>query len=231
MATKKRYKTIKSVLLISLLLIASFIIYVMIINKNSAHMTIRQKLLKAVYPAMMWLTKKAGKNSMSLSGSRAPLKSIYPLQVTLNDCTLLNMNDLKGKKIMLVNSASDCGYTGQYEGLEKLHQQFKDKLVIIAFPANDFKEQEKLDDAEIASFCKMNFGVTFPLAQKSIVINKAGQNEVFKWLTDKSQNGWNNQAPTWNFCKYMLDENGNLTHFFASSVEPTSQEVLDAVSK
>ena len=132
---------------------------------------------------------------------------------------------------MLVNTASGCGYTAQYEQLETLYQQYKEKLVIIGFPSNDFREQEQLNDAQIAAFCKENFGVTFPLVQKSIVISKAGQNEIFKWLSNKTLNGWNNEAPTWNFCKYLIDEDGNLTHFFASSVEPGSQEVLHAISK
>ena len=227
---RNRYKKTKVGLVIVLLFIGSFIIYVLIVNRNSTQMTVRQKLLKAVYPATMWFSKK-GKNATILAGTSAPMTSIYTLQVTLNDGTILNLNELKGKKIMLVNTASDCGYTAQYASLEKLYQQYRDKLVIIGFPANDFKEQEKLDNAEIASFCRVNFGVTFLLAQKSIVVNKPGQNEIFKWLTDKNRNGWNNQVPTWNFCKYLVDESGGLTHFFPSAVDPASKEVLEAISK
>ena len=103
--------------------------------------------------------------------------------------------------------------------------------MVLAFPANDFGEQEKGSNDEIASFCKINYGVTFPLMQKSIVVKSNEQNEVFKWLTDKSKNGWNDQEPTWNFCKYLIDENGVLTNFYNSSISPVSEEVVDAVNK
>ena len=194
-------------------------------------MTLRQKVLKAVYPAMMWFTNKANKNSFVLSGTAEPVTPIYQKTAILNDGSPLNLDSLKGKKLLLVNTASDCGYTAQYEGLEKLYQQYRETLVVIGFPSNDFKEQEQLNDAQIASFCKKNFGVTFPLVQKSIVTNKTGQNEIFHWLSNKGMNGWNDKAPTWNFCKFLVDENGRLTHFFASSVEPGSEEVLNAISK
>jgi len=194
-------------------------------------MTLRQKVLKAVYPAMMWFTNKANKNSFVLSGTAKPVTPIYQQTAILNDGSRLNLDSLKGKKLLLVNTASDCGYTAQYEGLEKLYQQYKERLVVIGFPSNDFKEQEQLNDAQIASFCKKNFGVTFPLVQKSIVTSKTGQNEIFHWLSNKGMNGWNDKAPTWNFCKFLVDENGRLTHFFASSVEPGSEEVLNAISK
>jgi glutathione peroxidase len=94
-------------------------------------------------------------------------------------------------------------------------------LVIIGFPANDFGNQEKGDNATIAAFCKKNYGVSFPLAEKSIVVKKDGQHPLFKWLTDPAKNGWNKQAPTWNFCKYLIDENGNLLRFSDSNVEPS----------
>ena len=130
---------------------------------------------------------------------------------------------------MLVNTASNCGYTNQYEDLQKLYQQFNDQLEIIAFPANDFKEQEKGSDNDIAQFCQVNFGVTFPLAKKSVVIKSGDQNNIFKWLTDKSKNGWNEQPPVWNFSKYLVNEQGSLTHYFDPSVSPLSEDVLKAV--
>lgn len=158
-----------------------------------------------------------------------PVVSLYELQGQLSDGNQLNLNQYKGKKILFVNTASDCGYTGQYEGLEKLFQTYKDKLVVIGFPANDFKEQEKGTDENIAAFCKLNYGVTFPIMKKSSVIKGVNQNNVFKWLSNKEQNGWNDQAPVWNFCKYLVDEQGKLIHFFASSVEPFSDEVKRAI--
>ena len=181
---------------------------------------------------MMWVTQRTDTNTASLANVSAdPLIPFYSLPTTLTNGSQLDLNSYRGKKILLVNTASDCGYTPQFDGLEELYQQFKESLVVLAFPANDFKEQEKGADENIAAFCKINFGVTFPLMKKSQVIKGAGQNEIFEWLTSKDKNGWNDQAPTWNFCKYLLNENGRLTHFFASSVDPLSSEVINAVKK
>ncbi|WP_315818648.1 glutathione peroxidase [Paraflavitalea speifideaquila] len=130
-----------------------------------------------------------------------------------------------------MNTASDCGYTNQYEDLQKLYETYKDKLVIIGFPANDFHEQEKGNDEEIAQFCKVNFGVSFPLAKKSVVIKSPEQNPVFGWLTHKALNGWNEQEPSWNFSKYLVNERGVLTHYFDPSVSPTSNVVITAIAK
>ena len=143
---------------------------------------------------------------------------------------MLDLHQYKGKKILLVNTASDCGFTAQYDELEKLYQQYKDRLVIIAFPANDFKEQEKKDDPSIATFCKLNYGISFPLMQKSHVIKGAEQNAVFQWLSDAKLNGWCDQQPVWNFSKYLINEEGELTHFFAMTVSPLGKEVVGALS-
>jgi glutathione peroxidase len=140
-----------------------------------------------------------------------------------------NFASLKGKKVLIVNTASDCGFTGQYEALEQLQQQFKDKLVVIGFPSNDFKEQEKGDNDNIAAFCKKNYGVTFPLMSKSIVLKKNHQNEVHKWLTDMTINGWCHQEPAWNFCKYLVNEEGTLTHYFPMTIDPLAAEVIKAI--
>lgn len=209
-----------------------FTTYVIIISRNSSEMTVKQKILKAVYPALIWITNKTGKNTLSLSNdSVTPPISFYSLSTVLIDNKQFNFSDLKGKKILLVNTASNCGYTNQYEDLEKLYKHYDGKLIILAFPANDFQEQEKDSDENISAFCKLNYGVTFPLMQKSIVVNKSGQNKVFEWLSDKTKNGWNSQAPTWNFCKYLVSETGSLTNFFSSSVEPGSKEIADAIIK
>ena len=214
-----------------MIVIISFSTFVIIANRNSKNMTAKQKLLKAVYPLMMWVTKSAGINNNALSNKEAmPVVSFYTLQSQLTDGKHLDLNQCKGKKILLVNTASDCGYTGQYEALEKLSQTYKDKLVVIGFPANDFKEQEKGTDENIAAFCKLNYGVTFPIMKKSSVLKGPDQNEIFQWLSSKEKNGWNDQAPSWNFCKYLVDEQGKLIHYFASSVEPLSNEVIKAIN-
>jgi glutathione peroxidase len=195
-------------------------------------MTYRQKILKAVYPALMWWTKITGKNTKTATNEKAaPLVSFYNLKSTLNNGKELDFSQLKGKKVLIVNTASDCGYTNQYDDLQKLNEQYKDKLVILGFPANDFKEQEKGSDEEIAQFCKLNFGVTFPLMKKSIVIKNEQQNPIFQWLTDSTRNGWNQKAPSWNFSKYLINEDGALTNYFDPSVSPLSEEVKKSIEK
>jgi glutathione peroxidase len=195
-------------------------------------MTLRQKVLKAVYPALMWWTKMRGKNVTQLHNQeKQPPVSFYSLNGTLNNDSSFDFASLKGKKVMLVNTASNCGYTDQYEALEKLYEENKNSLMIIGFPANDFKEQEKGTDEEIARFCKMNFGVSFPLMKKSSVRKGENQNPVYKWLTDSTQNGWNTKPPSWNFAKYLVNENGILTEYFGSSISPLSKDVLDAIKE
>ncbi|MBY0481090.1 MAG: glutathione peroxidase [Chitinophagaceae bacterium] len=190
-------------------------------------MSYRQSVLKAIYPLIMLPEKLFGSKNMiqQNTGNAIPKKNFYEMKIALNNGDSLDLNQFKGKKILLVNTASDCGYTAQYAELEKLYQTHKNKLVIIGFPANDFKEQEKKDDAAIAEFCKINYGVTFYLAKKSQVIKGAGQNPVFNWLSDREKNGWCNQEPKWNFCKYLVDGNGVLTGFFAQSVSPLDPRV------
>jgi glutathione peroxidase len=143
--------------------------------------------------------------------------------------TPIDWNLLQGKKVLLVNTASDCGYTAQYKELQQLQDRFADRLVIIGFPANDFKEQEKGDNASIADFCQRNYGVRFQLAQKTSVVSGPLQHPVYRWLTDSSQNGWNTKAPSWNFSKYLVDEEGRLTHYFDPSVSPLSEALIKAL--
>lgn len=204
-----------------------------LVKCNYKFMTGRQRILKIVYPLWIAFTKLLGKNTKILANGKnaRPVQSIYELSVPLNNGNDMPLQTYKGKKLLLVNTASDCGYTNQYDDLQKLYQQFNNQLEIIAFPANDFKEQEKGNDNDIAQFCKVNFGVTFPLAKKSVVIKSAGQNNIFNWLTHKAQNGWNEKAPSWNFSKYLIDEQGTLTHYFDPSISPLSDEVIKAVKK
>lgn len=228
----KRYKKLKRFLIVIAVLIISFIAYVQIVNRNSVNMTNRQKFLKAVYPVFMWFTKLTGTNSEKLATTnKAPAVDFYSLKDTLTNGTAFDFTQLKGKKVLLVNTASNCGYTNQYDDLQKLHQQFGDSLTILGFPANDFKEQEKGNDAAIAEFCKLNFGVTFPLMKKSSVVKGGEQSPVFKWLSDVTQNGWNEKQPTWNFSKYLVNEKGELVNYFDPSVSPLSDEVVTAIKK
>lgn len=193
-------------------------------------MTLRQKILKLIYPLFLIYKKLKGRNKNLYRKDKinAPL-SFYSLSAELNTGEKLLFESLKGKKVLIVNTASNCGYTHQYAELRKLYQYSKEDMAIVAFPSNDFKEQEKGSDEEIARFCKLNYGIDFPLAKKSIVIKSVQQNKVFEWLTHKQLNGWNDQPPTWNFSKYLIDEQGNLTHYFDPAISPLSEEIIKAV--
>ncbi len=219
----------KKAVIILILIITVATGYVVIVNRNSTTMTTRQKLLKAVYPVFMWMQ---GKKAKVLTNEKMqPPVSFYSLKGVLNNGSEFDFTQLKGKKVLLVNTASNCGYTNQYDDLQKLNEKFQNKLVILGFPANDFKEQEKGNDEEIAQFCKINFGVTFPLMKKSSVIRAGDQNEVFKWLTDSTKNGWNSKQPSWNFSKYLINEQGILTNYFDPSVSPLSEEVISEIKQ
>lgn len=194
-------------------------------------MSLRQSVLKLLYPVIMLVGKLfPSKNAVLINtNSISPMHLLYHLSAVTTTGDTVSFSQFKGKKIMIVNTASDCGYTGQYEELEKLYQQNKDKLILIAFPANDFKEQEKADDKSIAQFCKKNYGISFLLMRKVHVIKDSTQDAVFKWLSHAEENGWCNQAPTWNFCKYVIDEKGTLTHFFANTISPLDKKVIQAI--
>lgn len=169
-----------------------------------------------------------GMNKKTNEEKKVPLVSFYSLTATSNKGEEISLRAYKGKKIIIVNLASECGFTPQYQELEELYRHYKDDLVILGFPSNDFGGQEPASDEEIASFCQINFGVTFPLFKKSVVKGAAKQ-DVYKWLSDHTLNGWNDEEPNWNFCKYVVDENGYLSHFFSASVSPMSEEMLEAI--
>jgi glutathione peroxidase len=193
-------------------------------------MSYRQSILKTMYPVIMWTSKAAGKKQTLINKDNAnPVVSFYSLKMKDINGNEISFDYLRGKKVLIVNKASDCGFKGQYEALEQISQQFKSELVVIGFPSNDFKEQEKNDNQNIASFCKKNYGVTFLLMEKSIVIKKNHQNEVHKWLSDMTINGWCHQEPAWNFCKYLINEQGVLTHYFPMTVDPLATEVIAAI--
>ena len=195
-------------------------------------MSYRQSILKTIYPAIMWSGKAAGKKQIQFNkDNKTPIVTFYSLTTKDINGKDFNFASLRGKKVLIVNTASDCGFTGQYEGLEKLQEKYAESLVVVGFPANDFKEQETKDNESIAAFCKKNYGVSFPLMAKSIVIKKNEQNEMFKWLSNTAMNGWNEQEPAWNFCKYLVNEEGTLTHYFPMTVDPLDASVIEAIEK
>ncbi len=148
-----------------------------------------------------------------------PPESFYKLQAKANNGEVISFEKFRGKKILLVNLASQCGFTPQYNALEELNKLHKNKIVVLGFPSNDFGGQEPGTDKEIENFCKVNFGVTFPLFQKDRVKGNDKQ-PVYQWLCNADKNGWNNKDPSWNFCKYVVDEHGNLDKIFSSSISP-----------
>jgi len=155
--------------------------------------------------------------------------SVYDFSLTGIDGKEINLNAFNGKKILFVNVASKCGYTPQYEGLQKLYEQNKEKLVIIGLPCNQFMHQEPGTNEEIQSFCTKNYGVTFPITEK---VNVKGDkiHPLYNWLTRKELNGVEDSKVKWNFQKYLIDEEGKLVQVFGSKVEPLSQEIIDAIN-
>lgn len=156
--------------------------------------------------------------------------SIYDFKVTALNGGTIDFSDFKGKKILIVNTASECGYTPQYEDLQAVYEKYKGKLVIVGFPANNFGKQEPGTNAEIASFCKKNYGVTFPMAAK-ISVKGDDMAPIYHWLTEKTYNNYDNTSVKWNFQKYLVDEKGNLVAMFPSKVKPNSAEVIAAIEK
>ena len=201
-------------------------------NKQSiTHMTIKQKILRFFYSLLMKVQESGAKRQVkrNTAGIAAPV-SFYNLHAELANGSAFDFTGLQGKHVLLVNVASECGYTSQYAELETLYRQHQNNLVILGFPANDFKGQEPGTDADIASFCTINFGVSFPLFKKQSVL-KPQQNSVYAWLSDALKNGWNNQQPTWNFCKYLVDEKGHVVKFYPSKITPLSPELLADIAK
>ena len=162
------------------------------------------------------------------SASRTSPSSFFQFTVNALDGQPVALEQYKGKKIIVLNVASKCGYTPQYADWEKFYEAHKDKVVVLGFPCNDFMGQEPGSADDIAEFCQKNYGVSFPMFEK-VHVKGDETAPVYKWLTDPAQNGWNSQEPTWNFCKYLINEKGELSNFFASKVKPDSPEFLAAV--
>ena len=198
------------------------------LRKGKINFIILMSLLKNItfssYPFLMKISKLTGlginihKNKKMVT---AP-ESFYLLKATLNNGEEISFEKFRGKNVLIVNLASQCGFTPQYTELEHLHQQNKN-IFILGFPSNNFGAQEPGNDVEIAEFCKLNYGVSFLLFKKNEVKGNNKQ-PVYQWLTDKNKNGWNDLEPQWNFYKYLVDEKGNLSQVFSSSVSP--QEIL-----
>lgn len=150
--------------------------------------------------------------------------SIYDFKLTTLDGKPFSLADYKGKKILIVNTASACGFTPQYADLEALYEKYKGKLVIVGFPANNFGGQEPGSNTEIQTFCKKNYGVTFPMSEK-VSVKGEDIHPLFKYLTDEAGKLGEKDPIKWNFTKFLIDENGKLLAVFPSKVKPMSEEI------
>lgn len=150
---------------------------------------------------------------------------IYKFKVDGLSGGTIDFKDFEGKKILIVNTASKCGFTPQYEGLEELYQQYKDKLVVVGFPANNFLGQEPGSNEEIAAFCKKNYGVSFPMAKK-VSVKGDDMAPIYKYLVAEAEKKGIENPIKWNFTKFLIDEKGQLVAVFPSKVKPMSEEIL-----
>jgi glutathione peroxidase len=155
--------------------------------------------------------------------------SIYDFTLNDIDGNPVALAKYKGKKLLLVNVASKCGYTPQYAELQELYEAYRGEFTILAFPANNFGGQEPGTSEDIKSFCSENYGITFPIFEK-ISVKGVDKHPLYRWLSDKNLNGWNNTEPSWNFCKYFIDEEGKLVKFFPSSVKPMDNEIIKLIN-
>lgn len=153
-------------------------------------------------------------------------ETIYEFTVNDIDGNEFPLSQLKGKKVMIVNVASECGFTPQYEAIEQVYETYKDSnFIIIAFPANNFKEQEPGTNKEIKQFCSLNYGLTFPIMAK-ISVKGDEIHPLYKWLTNKDLNGTSNSSVKWNFQKYLINEEGKIDHVINPWVEPDNKKII-----
>ena len=150
-------------------------------------------------------------------------QSIYDFKINSLEGEEIDFAKYKGKNLLIVNVASRCGSTPQYADLEKLHEEFGDQVVVLGFPANNFGSQEPGSNLEIAEFCQKNYGVKFQMFEK-ISVKGEDQHPLYQWLKEKT-----GQEPTWNFCKYLIDEKGKVMKFFPSKVKPLGPEIISAI--
>ena len=162
---------------------------------------------------------------ISSVGGFAQSKGFYDFKVKTLEGNDFDLSSLKGKKVMVVNTASKCGFTPQYKDLEEVYEKYQDVLVIIGFPANNFMNQEPGSASDIRKFCTVNYGVTFPIMEK-ISVKGNDMHPLYKWLTSKKENGVMDSEVKWNFQKYLIDENGKLIDVVYSKEKTNSDRIL-----
>ena len=142
------------------------------------------------------------------------------------DGDTIQMANYRGKHLLIVNVASKCGYTSQYEELQNLYDKYKPNLEILGFPSNDFLWQEPSTNSEIKLFCQLNYGVNFQMFQK-IHVRGRKKHPIYEWLSDNNENGWNNKAPSWNFYKYLMNGSGELIQVYPSKISPLDSSITN----
>ncbi len=174
------------------------------------------------------MSNKAPKEEKQVNDATStPSKTIYDFKVTDINGETFDFSTLKGKKIMIVNTASKCGLTPQYEQLEEVYKQYKDtNFVIVGFPANNFMSQEPGSDKDIAEFCVKNYGVSFPMMSK-ISVKGSDMHELYVYLTQKKLNGLEDSDVKWNFQKYLIDETGKLAKVIDPRTLPNDPEIIN----
>lgn len=174
--------------------------------------------------------KNVAQNTTNMDSKTTPTASLYDFTVTDLYGDTFNMADLKGKKVMVVNTASKCGLTPQYKDLQALYEKYQDQnFVIIGFPANDFMQQEPGSNEDIATFCEVNYGVTFPMMAK-IVVKGEGMHPLYQFLTRKSLNGLQDNEVEWNFQKYLINEEGALEMVVSPRTLPTDTAIINWIT-
>ncbi len=166
---------------------------------------------------------------MAFSPTTKQAVDFYDFKMNAIDGTEISFEQFRGQKVLIVNTASKCGFTPQYDDLQKLHEEYGDKITILGFPSNDFMGQEPGSNDEIASFCRLTYGVSFQMFEK-IKVKGNDKHPLYQWLSDKEMNGWNDKQPSWNFCKYLIDEEGKLVKFLKSGVKPLGPEIMEFVN-
>ena len=174
---------------------------------------------------MIFLVLSFNSNAQHINNSN---KSIHEISIKSISGEEINLSDFEGKKILIVNVASDCGFTNQYKGLQELHKTYKDKLVVIGVPCNQFGGQEPGDANQIEIFCEKNYGVEFLITEK-IYVKGNNQHPLYAWLTKKNLNKKKNSTVKWNFQKYLIDEEGNLIDYYYSITKPLSKKITSKI--
>lgn len=186
-----------------------------------------------IISAVAWLSSCFNGSKITTNLNTEPsmtIQSFYDLNSNSLTGEPISMKSFQGKKIVILNVASKCGYTPQYSDWQKFYDENKDEVVVIGFPCNQFMGQEPGGASEIAEFCQKNYGVTFPMFEK-VNVKGSDKSPIYDWLSDPNKNGWCSDEPSWNFCKYLINEQGKLIAFYGSNIKPDNPDFIAGLAK